>query len=227
MEEVRNWLRGQGLERYASKFEELGWDSADILQDMEPDDIKECIDKPGHRKKFVKGLKTNPPASDTGSPAEKVKSYRSEDTKLDEENVKREQHYEAQLGQLTAEIAYDIAATDRLDQEEACKLHEPDTHITDQSDKQDKSVDNSLIDSASVPYRICETTAYVASQQDSSIADSVNTEKKYAAAKTVVVRGAQSQIIEIPPDDKPRKCNYRDESMITEGCKATGDQVRW
>lgn len=226
MEELRIWLRGQGLEQHASKFEELGWDSVDILQDMEPDDIKVCIDKPGHRKKFEKGLKTNPPASDTGMPAEEVKSYRSEDTKLDEENVKTEQHVEAQLGQLITEITYDTADTDRSGQQGACKIREPDTHIIDQSEKEDKSVDNTSVGSALVPYRVSETTTFLDSKQGSSIADSGNT-AKYAAAKTVVVRGAQSQIIEILPDEKARTCIYRDESMISEGCKASGDQVRW
>ena len=61
MEEVRNWLRGLGLEQYAHKFEEDGWDSLGILQHMRSSDIEACIDKPGHRRKFEIGIETDFP----------------------------------------------------------------------------------------------------------------------------------------------------------------------
>ena len=61
MEEVRNWLRGLGLEQYTSKFEEEGWDTPNVLCHMKPEEIERCIDKPGHRRKFEVGLKENPP----------------------------------------------------------------------------------------------------------------------------------------------------------------------
>lgn len=61
MEEVRNWLRGRELEQYASRFEEEGWDTLDILQRMGPRDIETCISRAGHRKKFEIGLQTHPP----------------------------------------------------------------------------------------------------------------------------------------------------------------------
>ena len=60
MEEVRNWLRGLGLEHYAQRFEEDGWDTIEILQHMRSSDIVACIDKPGHRRKFEIGMVTNP-----------------------------------------------------------------------------------------------------------------------------------------------------------------------
>ena len=61
MEEVRNWLRGLGLEQYAHKFEEDGWDSLGILQHMRSSDIEACINKPGHRRKFEIGIETDFP----------------------------------------------------------------------------------------------------------------------------------------------------------------------
>ena len=63
MEEVRNWLRGLGLEQYAPRFEEEGWDTLEILVHMSPSDIATCINKPGHRKKFEVGMRANPPYS--------------------------------------------------------------------------------------------------------------------------------------------------------------------
>lgn len=62
MEEVRNWLRGLGLEEYAPKFEAEGWDTLEILVHMKPSEIESCIPKVGHRRKFEIGLKTHPPA---------------------------------------------------------------------------------------------------------------------------------------------------------------------
>ena len=62
MEEVQRWLQSIGLDRYAAKFEEEGWDTLEILCDMTPDEIERCIDKPGHRRKFVNGLKEKPPS---------------------------------------------------------------------------------------------------------------------------------------------------------------------
>lgn len=74
MEEVRNWLRGLELEQYASKFEEYGWDSVEILHLMSSEDIRMCIDKPGHQKKFEWGLKTRPPETDAVTLTEKDKT---------------------------------------------------------------------------------------------------------------------------------------------------------
>ena len=61
MEEVRGWLQSIGLDRYAAKFEDEGWDTLDILYHMKPDEIERCIDKPGHRRRFEIGLQENPP----------------------------------------------------------------------------------------------------------------------------------------------------------------------
>ena len=69
MEEVRGWLQSIGLDRYAAKFEDEGWDTLDILYHMKPDEIERCIDKPGHRRRFEIGLQETPPttkASDSG-----------------------------------------------------------------------------------------------------------------------------------------------------------------
>ena len=52
MEEVRNWLRGFGLEDYADKFEEDGWDKLAVLFHITEEDLENCIQKPGHRKRF-------------------------------------------------------------------------------------------------------------------------------------------------------------------------------
>ena len=52
MEEVRNWLRGFGLEDYAEKFQEDGWDKLAVLFHITDEDLENCILKPGHRKRF-------------------------------------------------------------------------------------------------------------------------------------------------------------------------------
>ena len=55
MEKVRDLLNGIGLGMYADKFEEEGWDDIDTVIWMTQDDIRTCIDKPGHvRKLFLK-----------------------------------------------------------------------------------------------------------------------------------------------------------------------------
>ena len=63
MEEVRGWLQSIGLDRYAAKFEDEGWDTLDILYHMKPDEIERCIDKPGHRRRFEIGLQETPPTT--------------------------------------------------------------------------------------------------------------------------------------------------------------------
>ena len=63
MEKVHGWFLSIGLDRYAAKFEEEGRDTLEILCDMTPDEIDRCIDKPGHRRKFVNGLIEKPPTA--------------------------------------------------------------------------------------------------------------------------------------------------------------------
>ena len=63
MEEVRGWLQSIGLDRYAAKFEDEGWDTLDILYHMKPDEIERCIDKPEHRRRFEIGLQETPPTT--------------------------------------------------------------------------------------------------------------------------------------------------------------------
>ena len=91
MEAVRNWLRGLGLGQYAPKFEELGWETLEILQHMGPEDIKECIDKPGHRKQFELGLKSSNDAAtlkvESCSAADKLASDTESDSDKDEAAV--------------------------------------------------------------------------------------------------------------------------------------------
>ena len=52
MDEVRNWLRSFGLQEYAHRFKEDGWEKLEDLFHIDEDDLKMCIHKPGHRKRF-------------------------------------------------------------------------------------------------------------------------------------------------------------------------------
>ena len=52
MAEVRNWLRKYGLQKYSKILEEDGWEKLSDLFEIDEDDLKTCMDKPGHRKRF-------------------------------------------------------------------------------------------------------------------------------------------------------------------------------
>ena len=56
MDRVADWLIRNGLGRYASKFEECGWDDKSLLYKMTENDIELCIQKPGHKVKFKTAL---------------------------------------------------------------------------------------------------------------------------------------------------------------------------
>ena len=50
--EVDKWLAHTGLEEYKENFIRGGWDTLDMLPHMSDEEIKGCIEKPGHRKRF-------------------------------------------------------------------------------------------------------------------------------------------------------------------------------
>ena len=56
MDRVADWLIQADLGRYASKFEEYGWDDKSLLYKMTENDIEMCIQKPGHKVKFKTAL---------------------------------------------------------------------------------------------------------------------------------------------------------------------------
>ena len=56
MDHVADWLIKNDLARYASKFEEYGWDDKSLLYKMTENDIEMCVQKPGHKVKFKTAL---------------------------------------------------------------------------------------------------------------------------------------------------------------------------
>ena len=58
MEDVKLWLRSNGLGQYWHKFEEHGWEELSLLAEMSDVELGMCITKPGHRAKFRKALRT-------------------------------------------------------------------------------------------------------------------------------------------------------------------------
>ena len=52
MEEIRNWLRGFGLDRYFSAFIDQGWETFEDLETISDADLKACIPLAGHRQRF-------------------------------------------------------------------------------------------------------------------------------------------------------------------------------
>lgn len=58
MDEVRDFLNETGLGKYAEKFEEDGLDDFETVLSMTEEDIKTCIDKPGHVRKLLLKLKS-------------------------------------------------------------------------------------------------------------------------------------------------------------------------
>src|SRR6266404_5221915 len=66
--EITNWLRGLGLEQYASAFHDNAID-AEILRELTADDLKDLgVNLVGHRRKLlaaIAALRPNPPSSGT------------------------------------------------------------------------------------------------------------------------------------------------------------------
>ena len=65
MEEVRKWLSLNGLGDYSSNFEKDGWDDLSLLSEMNDCELKRCIQKPGHRARFRKALRSSNPGFPT------------------------------------------------------------------------------------------------------------------------------------------------------------------
>ena len=83
-EDVRNWLKSFGLQEYVKTFEEDGWETREDLFEIDADNLKSCMPKPGHRKRFELALqKTKNPGKRYGSPIkidnETNKDYNSRD----------------------------------------------------------------------------------------------------------------------------------------------------
>ena len=58
MHKVAEWLKENDLGQYIAKFEEYGWDELSVLSDMTLGDIAMCIQKPGHKAKFKRALRS-------------------------------------------------------------------------------------------------------------------------------------------------------------------------
>ena len=56
--DVKNWLTKNGLELYFDKLVEKGWDTLEVLFELDNNetDLKECISKPGHRQRFQRAV---------------------------------------------------------------------------------------------------------------------------------------------------------------------------
>ena len=52
MEEIRNWLRGCGLDDYFEKFKENGWERFQDLETIGDKDLEDCIPLAGRRQRF-------------------------------------------------------------------------------------------------------------------------------------------------------------------------------
>ena len=61
--EVELWLKRIGLGQYAANFQEEGWDRLEVIKDMDDQEIRNCIHKPGHRTRFKIAMKRDDPAS--------------------------------------------------------------------------------------------------------------------------------------------------------------------
>ena len=55
--DVEAFLQSIGLGHYISNFKKEGWDRLEVICDMDEQEVHNCIDKPGHRKKFQIALK--------------------------------------------------------------------------------------------------------------------------------------------------------------------------
>ena len=66
--EVNDWLRGLGLEQYASTFHDNAID-AEILRELTADDLKDLgVDLVGHRRKLLAAIAALQPDRGTGAP---------------------------------------------------------------------------------------------------------------------------------------------------------------
>ena len=198
MEEVRNWLRGLGLEQYAPKFEEEGWDTPNVLCHMKPEEIERCIDKPGHRRKFEVGLKENPPTDQI--PDSSV--YGADENKdflhtpieppgiaevFLSRNSSRDKHYKATVTTKHAKVQQ-LKRTDDVDD------------VTEQTEIHDTNGDTQTVSERKFPHGITET----------SPGDSIS-EIDFARAKvetvgtgeTFLVSGARNKMIKRHFDTAP------------------------
>ena len=53
---IEAWLKSNDLEQYIAKFKDDGWDTMELLFVMAGEDIKLCIHKPGHIKRFQRAI---------------------------------------------------------------------------------------------------------------------------------------------------------------------------
>ena len=61
--DVEIWLQTIGLGQYVTNLQEAGWDWLEVIKEMGEQDIRNCIDKAGHRKRFQISMKRYDPAS--------------------------------------------------------------------------------------------------------------------------------------------------------------------
>ena len=58
MEEIKNWLRGRGLEVYFQKFIDQGWERFEDLKTISDTDLEGCIPLAGHRQRFQNEMRS-------------------------------------------------------------------------------------------------------------------------------------------------------------------------
>ena len=60
---VEIWLQIIGLGQYVTNLQEAGWDRLEVIKEMGEEDIRNCIDKAGHRKRLQIAMKRYDPSS--------------------------------------------------------------------------------------------------------------------------------------------------------------------
>ena len=128
---VESWLKENNLHQYIAKFNDDGWDTFECLIELgrHEEDLKRCIDKPGHRVRFQRALER-----------ERLSENRvqTEVSKLQSDTTTKQKETERDIaGENNAYLENDTHNLKTVHKdEERFKLEEGDTHAT--GDKADE-----------------------------------------------------------------------------------------
>ena len=113
--EITNWLRGLGLEQYASAFHDHAID-AEVLRELTADDLKDLgINLVGHRRKLLAAIAASGPDASSGSTpiASTEPALRGQDARVGAAEAERRQ-----LTVMFCDLVGSTALSTRLDPED-------------------------------------------------------------------------------------------------------------